>query len=171
MGNRFSRHRRNRDYQQPAPSSGVPMSVSTSQAHEDDGSTQSHTRRSESKVPENKESLTILTYQDQLINAISADSINIAGVLREYDFISDEVSGKILRPSSSPQEKATILVNAVREKIKTVPKRFPELMRVFSEQVSTKDITEMLQRAYRSKITVFIVTSQTIIHFPGYILY
>ena len=171
MGNRLSRHHRNRDYQQPAPSSSVAASVSTSQAHEDDGSIQSHTHRSESTVPENKESLTILTYQDQLTNAISANSINIAGVLREYDFISDEVSGKILRPSSSPQEKATILVNAVREKIKTVPKRLPELMRVFSEQVSTKDITEMLQIAYRSKFTVFIGTSQTIIHFPGYILY
>ena len=159
MGNRFSRHRRNRDYQQPAPSSSVAASVSTSQAHEDDGSTQGHTHLSESTVPENKEYLTILTYQDQLINAISADSINIAGVLREYDFISDEVSGKILRPSSSPQEKATILINAVREKIKMAPKRFPELMRVFSEQVSTKDIAEMLQRAYQSKFTVVIATS------------
>ena len=147
MGNRFSRHRRNRDYQHSVPSSRlcVSMSVSASQAHEDDGSTQSYTRRSESTVPENKESLTIQAYQDQLINAITADSINIAGVLREHEIISDEVSGKILRPSSSPQEKATILVNAVREKIKIAPKRFPELMRVFSEQTSTKNIAEMFQ--------------------------
>ena len=153
MGNRLSRHRRNRDYQHSVPSSrlSVPMSVSASQAHEDDGSTQSHTRRSESTVPENKESLTMLAYLDQLINAISADTLIIAGVLREYDFISDEVSGKILRPSSTRQEKATVLVNAVREKIKTAPKRFPELMRVFSEQASTKNIAEMLQSAYQDR--------------------
>ena len=153
MGNRLSRHRRNRDYRQPVPSSSVAASVSTGQKHEDDGSTQSHTHvhQSESTVPENKESLTILAYQDQLINAISANTLTIAGVLREYDFISDEVSGKSLRPSSTTQEKATILVNAVREKIKTTPKRFPELMRVFSEQASTKNIAEMLQSAYQDR--------------------
>ena len=113
-----------------------------------DGSTQSHTK---SSVPENNESLTILTYQDKLINAISADTLNVTDVLREHDFISDEVSGKILCPSSTAQEKATILVNAVKEKIKTAPKRFPELLRVLSEQMSTKDVAEMLQSAYQDK--------------------
>ena len=151
MGNCLSRHRRNEDYQRSAPPSSVPVSVSTSQTHEDEGSTQSHTHQSKSTVPENKESLTILAYQDQLINAISADTLTIAGVLREYDFISDEVSGKILHPSSSPQEKATILVNAVREKFKIAPKRFPELMRVFSEQASTKNIAEMFQSACQDR--------------------
>ena len=148
MGNIFTRRRRTRD--QVSPSS-VPASASTSQTHEDDGSTQSHTHQSKSLVPESKESVTILTYQDKLINALSADTLKIAGVLREYDFISDEVSGKILRPSSTPQEKATVLVNAVREKIKTAPKRFPELIRVFSTATLTKDIAEMLQSDYQNK--------------------
>ena len=151
MGNTFTRHHRTRDYQQQTSPSSVPTSVSTSQTDEDDGSTQSHTHQSKSSVPENKESLTILTYQDKLINAISADTLNFAGVLREYDFISDEVSAKIIRPSSTPQEKATILVNAVREKIKTAPKRFPELIRVFSAEALTKDIAEMLQSDYQNK--------------------
>ena len=151
MGNTFTRRHRTRDYQQQASSSSVQTSDSTSQTHEDDGSTQSHTHQSKSSVPENKESLTILTYQDKLINAISADTLKIAGVLREYDFITDEVSGKILRPSSTLQEKATILVNAVTEKIKTAPKRFPELIRVFSAEALTKDIAEMLQSDYQDK--------------------
>ena len=151
MGNRFSRHRRTRDYQQPAPPSSVPTSTSTSQTHEDDGSTQSHTHQSKSTLSENKETLTILTYQNQLINAISTGTTRIAEVLRECEFISDEVFGKSLCPYSTSQEKATILVNAVREKIKTSPKRFPELIRVFSEQASTKDIAEMLQSAYQDK--------------------
>ena len=154
MGNRFSRHRRNRDYQHQAPPSSVPTHASTSQTHKavkDDGSTRSHANRSKIIESENRESQTILTYQDQLINAISTDTLIIAGVLRECEFISDEVSGKILRPSPTPQEKATILVNAVREKIRTTPKRFPELIRIFSEQVSTKDIAEMLQFAYQGK--------------------
>ena len=86
-----------------------------------------------------------------MINAISADTLNVAGVLREYDFISDEVSAKIIRPSSTPQEKATTLVDAVRKKIKTAPKRFPELIRVFSAEASTKDIAEMLQSDYQNK--------------------
>ena len=151
MGNTFSRRRRNRDYQCQAPPSSVPTSVSTSQIHEDDGSTQSHTHQSKVTVSENKESRVILTYQDKLINVISADTWSIAGVLLEYEFISDEVSSKILRPSSTPHEKATILVSAIREKIKTDPKKFSELMRVFSEQVSTKNIAEMLQSAYQDK--------------------
>ena len=122
------------------------------QRHEDDGSTQSHAQQSaKSTVSDNKESQTMLANQDQLVNAISADTLSIAGVLRECDFISDEVSGKILRPSSTPQEKATILVNAVKEKIKTDPKRFPELIRIFSEQALTKDIAKMLQSAYQDK--------------------
>ena len=159
MGNRLSRHRRTRDYQRPVPSSGVPMSVSTSQAHKDDGFTQRHTKTSKTIASENKESQTILTCQVQLIDAIAADTLSVAVALQEQEFISDEVSGKILRPSSNPEEKATILINAVREKIKTAPKRFPELMRVLSEQASTKDIVEMLQRAYQSKFTVVIATS------------
>ena len=151
MGNRFSRRHRNRDCQRQPPPCSVPTSISTSQTHEDDGSTQSHTHRPKITELENKESQTILTYQDQLITVISAHTLSIAGVLRENDFISDEVFGKILRPSSTPQEKATILVSAIREKVKIAPRRFPELVRVFSEQVSTKDIAEMLQYAYQDK--------------------
>ena len=150
MGNTFTRRCRTRDYQQQAPPSSVPTSVSTSQTHEDDGSTQSHTHQSKSSVSENKESLTILTYQDKLINAISADIISVAEVLREREFISDEVTGKIARYSTA-QEKANILFSAIREKIKTAPKRFPELIRVFSEQASTKDVAEMLHSAYQDK--------------------
>ena len=84
---------------------------------------------------------------------ISADSLSIVGVLREYEFISDEVSGKILRPSSTQQEKASILVSAIKEKIKTATKRFPELIRAFSEQVLTKDIATiiLLQSAYQDE--------------------
>ena len=153
MGNTctFTRCRRTRDYQQQTSPSSVPTSSSTSQTHEDDGSTQSHTHQSKSSVPENKESLTILTYQDKLINAISADIQCIAEVLRECEFISDEIFGRSLRPSSISQEKASILVNAVRKKIKTDPKQFPELIRVFSDQASTKDIAEMLQSDYQNK--------------------
>ena len=151
MGNTFSRRRRNRDYQQQPPPSGVPTSVSTSQTHEDDGSTQSHTRQSEITVSENKESRIILTYQDKLINAVFPNTLSIAGVLLEYELIPDEVPSKILRPSSTPQEKATILVSAIMEKIKTDPKKFPELIRVFSEQVSTKDIAAILQSAYQDE--------------------
>ena len=151
MGNTFTRRHRTRDYQQQTSPSSVPTSGSTSQIHEDDGSTQSHTHQSKSSVPENKESLTILTYQDKLINALSADIQSIAEVLRKCEFISDEIFGKSLRPSSTLREKASILVSAVREKTKNDPKQFHELIRVFSDQASTKDIAEMLQSDYQNK--------------------
>ena len=54
MGNTFSRHHRNRDHQHQVPPSGVPTSVSTSQTHEDDASTQSRTYQSKITVTETK---------------------------------------------------------------------------------------------------------------------
>ena len=82
--------------------SGVWTSVSTSQTHEDGGSTQSHTRRSNITLSENKESRIILTYQDKLINVISANALSIAGILLGYEFISDEVSSRKLNLLVTP---------------------------------------------------------------------
>ena len=162
MGNQLSRYRRrNRYYHRPVPPSSGPTSVSTSRAHGDDGSTQSQPKAT---VPENKESQTILTYQDQLVNAISPHNFSIAGVLRECEFISDEDFGKMLHPSSTPQEKAIIQVNAVREKIKGTPKRFPELIRVFSEQVSTKNVAGMLQSAYQDRSKLYYACVYSILN-------
>ena len=55
----------------------------------------------------------------------------------------------MLLPYSTPNEKANILVTAVREKIKLVPQQFPELVKLFSENNSVKCIVKSLQSAYQ----------------------
>ena len=86
----------------------------------------------------------MLAYHDKLVITLATDYLNIAGVLLARGFISDEISAKMLLPSSTPNEKATILVTAVREKIKLTPQQFPELMKTFSEHTSTKCIVKLL---------------------------
>ena len=167
MSNTFSR---TGDSQQQAPAPySVPVSVSISQTHEDNFSTQSHACQSKSLVSESKESLIILKYQDKLISALLANTLSIARVLSENEFISDEIFGRSLHPSSTSQEKATILVDAIREKIRSVPERFSDLILVFSKQVSTKDIAGMLQSAYQDKSKfihdLLIFSFIAIIHF------
>ena len=44
----------------------------------------------------------------------------------------------------TPQEKATIVVNAITDKIKLAPKRFDELIKIFSDWSCTKDIVNIL---------------------------
>ena len=94
----------------------------------------------------------MLACHDKLVTALAMDCLNIAGVLLAQGFISDEISAKMLLTSSTPNEKATILVIAVREKIKIARQQFPELMNIFSEHTSTKCIAKLLQSAYQGDI-------------------
>ena len=81
---------------------------------------------------------------DKLVTAITADVITMSGVLLAKEFIPSEMSSKMLLPNFTEQEKATILVNAVIDKINVAPKRFDELIKIFSEQICTKDIVDSL---------------------------
>ena len=96
---------------------------------------------------ENKEYKAMVTFHNQLITAIATDYLNIAGILLAEGFISDEISAKMLLPYSTPNEKATILIIAVRDKIKLAPHLFLELVKLFSEQKSTQCIVNLLQSA------------------------
>ena len=80
---------------------------------------------------------------DKLVTAISTDTITISGVLLAKEFIPSEISNKMLLPFTE-REKATILVNAITDKINIAPKRFDELVKIISEQTCTKDIVNSL---------------------------
>ena len=86
----------------------------------------------------------IIRCHDKLVTAFSTDILSISGALVAKEFIPAESSSKMLLPNLTPQEKATILVIAITEKIKLVPNRFQELIKIFSEQTSTKDIVMSL---------------------------
>ena len=86
----------------------------------------------------------MIRYHDKLVTAISADVITMSGVLLAKEFIPSEMSSKMLLPNFTEREKATILVNAVTEKINIIPNLFDELIKIFSEQTCTKDIIDSL---------------------------
>ena len=86
----------------------------------------------------------IIRCHDKLVTALSNDILTISGVLVAKEFIPAESSSKMLLPNLTPQEKATMLVIAITEKIKLVPDRFQELIKIFSEQTCTKDIVASL---------------------------
>ena len=76
---------------------------------------------------------------DKLVTALSTDLLSVTGVLVANEFVPAEILNEMLSPST-PQEKATRLVIAVTEKIKLVPSRFQELIKILSAQMCTKDI-------------------------------
>ena len=109
--------------------------------------------------------------RDKLVTAVSSDILSISGILVANEFIPPEISSKMLLPTLTPQEKATSLVIAITEKVKLVPNRFQELIKLFSEQICTKDIvpslsshiihdSEQLTGARKQDIGVIISTDQ-----------
>ena len=86
----------------------------------------------------------MIRYHDKLVTALSTDITTISGILVAKEFIPPEISSRMLLQTFTPQEKATVLVNAVTDKIKVAPKRFNELVQIFSEQNCTKDIVSSL---------------------------
>ena len=86
----------------------------------------------------------IIRCHDKLVTALSTDVLSISNTLFAKEFIPDETFKKMLLPTLPQQEKATILVIAITEKIKLVPNRFQELIKIFSEQTCTKDIVKSI---------------------------
>ena len=86
----------------------------------------------------------IIHCHDKLVTALSTDILSISNTLFAKEFIPDETFKKMLLLTLPQQEKATILVIAITEKIKLVPNRFQELIKIFSEQTCTKDIVMSL---------------------------
>ena len=86
----------------------------------------------------------IIHCHDKLVTALSTDILTISNILFAKEFIPDETFKKMLLPTLSQQEKATILAISITEKIKLVPSRFQELIKLFSEQTCTKDIITSL---------------------------
>ena len=84
----------------------------------------------------------IIRCHDKLVTALSTDILTISNILFAKEFIPDETFKKMLLLTLSQQEKATILVIAITEKIKLAPNRFQELIKILSEQTCTRDIVK-----------------------------
>ena len=95
--------------------------------------------------------MAILSSFDKLVTALAADPLSIAASLLAKGFISSEVYSEMLLHSYTSQVKAGVLAMKVKDTISIAPKRFHELIQVFSEQLWMKDIVEILQLAYQGK--------------------
>ena len=83
-----------------------------------------------------------------MIKALSADPLGIAGVLLARGLIPENIEAQMHHQSSTPHEKATILVTTVRQRIEIAPKRFNEFINILSEQEWTKDILKILKSSF-----------------------
>ena len=138
------------------PTSPVYEEGDSSTDNKEDGTTCSQICDSEStnaQPGENKAYAAMLACNEKLVSAVATDYLNVAGILLQHGFISEQISAKMLLPSSTPHQKATILVTAIRERFTIAPQQFPQLMKLFSEQISTRDVAEILNLAYEGKIT------------------
>ena len=87
-----------------------------------------------------------------MIAGFSQDPQGIAASLLSKGFIPEEVEAKMYL-NSTPRDKAAILVTAVRNKIKLLPEKFHELLKILSEFSWSIDITDALQVNYRETAT------------------
>ena len=94
----------------------------------------------------------ILIRTHDLMTALSNEPLGVAGILLGKGFISSEIMSKMLIVSYIPTEKATILVEAVRNKIELAPSKFSEFLEILSEVTCTQEVVESLRSTYQSKL-------------------
>ena len=94
--------------------------------------------------------ITILTHD--LVLALSHEPVGVAGILLGKGFISAEIMSKVLVTSHTSTEKATILIEAVRNEIELAPLKFTELLEILSEVECAKEVVESLHSTYQSEL-------------------
>ena len=94
----------------------------------------------------------ILIRTHDLMAALSNEPLGMAGILLGKGFISSEIMSKMLIVSYTPTEKATILVEAVGNKIKLAPSKFSEFLEILSEVTCAQEVVESLRSTYQSKL-------------------
>ena len=94
-------------------------------------------------------SITMRTHD--LMLALSNEPVGLAGILLGKGFISSEVMSKMLVLAYTPEEKAAILIEAVRNKIELAPSRFTQYLEILSEVTCAKEVVESLHFTYQSE--------------------
>ena len=89
----------------------------------------------------------------ELATAISSDPLAISHVLLSKGLISTETLSKMLIPSYTSAEKATIVVETVRNSIEIAPTKFEEFLRILSEQAITKSVVDGLRSTHQSELS------------------
>ena len=82
---------------------------------------------------------------------MSKEPVGVARILLGKGFISGEIMSKV--ELDTPTEKATILIEAVKNKIELAPSKFTELLEILSEVACAKEVVESLRSTYQSELT------------------
>ena len=90
------------------------------------------------------------------MTALSNEPLGVAGLLLSKGFVSGEIMSKMLVVSYTPNEKATILIEAVRNKIELAPSKFQELLDILSEVACAKEVAESLRSTYQSELALLV---------------
>ena len=112
-------------------------------------------KMSDNPSPEVK-AITMQTHD--LMTALSNEPLYVAGLLLSKNFISGEIMSKILNISYTPEEKAAILIEAVRNKIEKTPSKFSEFLEILSDVACAKGIVENLRSTYQGELTIMCKT-------------
>ena len=94
----------------------------------------------------------ILIRTPDLMTALSNEPLGVAGILLSKGFISGEIMSKLLVVSYTAKEKATILIEAVRNRIDISPAKFTEFLEILSQQTCAKEVAESLRSTYQSEL-------------------
>ena len=87
-----------------------------------------------------------------LMLALSNEPLGVAGLLLSKEFISGEIMSKMLIVSYTQIEKATILIEAVRNKIQLAPSKFARFLDILSDVTCAKEVVESLRFTYQSEL-------------------
>ena len=89
---------------------------------------------------------TLVQCNEKLVTALSSDPLGTANALFSSDFIRENTLDKMQLPSTTPKEKATELVIAIRATVKNKPQRFRELIEILRRDPYNSDIVEILNK-------------------------
>jgi hypothetical protein len=86
----------------------------------------------------------IVSCNDKLATTLSLEPLSIATALVAKGIIPENTEAETRNPFYTPLQKASILLEAVRGKVKTSPRSLHEFIRILSQQPWSRDAAEAL---------------------------
>ena len=93
----------------------------------------------------------IVSCNDTLATTLSLEPLSIATALVAKGIIPENTEAETRNPFYTPLQKASILLAAVRSKVKTSPRSLHEFIKILSQQPWSRDAAEALQASFLSK--------------------
>ena len=128
-------------YERPAPTIGGP----------EKGQTVTGTPSSLNREPEQAYYDAIISCNDKLATTLSLEPLSIATALVARGIIPENTEAETRNPFYTPLQKASILLEAVRSKVKISPRSLHEFIGILSQQPWARDAAEALHASFLSR--------------------